>query len=487
VIPLLQKQLLIVSNRLPVSIVKEDDNWSAKSSPGGLVTALEPIMRQTNSVWVGWPGCPADAPAERLLEELSTERYRLKPVILTEDEIARYYRGHANKTIWPLFHDLLGHFSFNTDNWYAYIDVNRRFAEVANEQASDDSFIWIHDYQLLLVGQFLREMHNQQHLSFFLHIPFPSVDLFRRMPRNREVLEAMLQYDHLGFQTSQDRRNFIQCIKWFIPEAKRQNYRRKAIIEYNGRKVKVGHYPISIDFNEFNEGAKDTRVADAAWYLHENSRSSKLVLGLDRLDYTKGIPERFLAFERMFDKYPDTHGNISLIQVVIPSRLNVPDYQNLKGELDSLAGRINSRISKHGWIPIHYQFRELDRVQLLGHYRACDIALITPLRDGMNLVAKEYCAASVDDSGVLILSEFTGAARQMQKGALIVNPYDIEGTADAIYAAYVMDDQERRKRMRILRSEVKRNDVRRWVTSFMDVGENHKKVAAETVTTEPGR
>jgi len=452
VIPLLQKQLLIVSNRLPVSIVKEDDNWSAKSSPGGLVTALEPIMRQTNSVWVGWPGCPADAPAERLLEELSTERYRLKPVILTEDEIARYYRGHANKTIWPLFHDLLGHFSFNTDNWYAYIDVNRRFAEVANEQAS-----------------------------------FPSVDLFRRMPRNREVLEAMLQYDHLGFQTSQDRRNFIQCIKWFIPEAKRQNYRRKAIIEYNGRKVKVGHYPISIDFNEFNEGAKDTRVADAAWYLHENSRSSKLVLGLDRLDYTKGIPERFLAFERMFDKYPDTHGNISLIQVVIPSRLNVPDYQNLKGELDSLAGRINSRISKHGWIPIHYQFRELDRVQLLGHYRACDIALITPLRDGMNLVAKEYCAASVDDSGVLILSEFTGAARQMQKGALIVNPYDIEGTADAIYAAYVMDDQERRKRMRILRSEVKRNDVRRWVTSFMDVGENHKKVAAETVTTEPGR
>jgi trehalose 6-phosphate synthase len=462
-----EKRLVVVSNRLPVAIFKENDIWKVKDSPGGLVTALTPTMRQARGVWIGWPGCPPEAPVKELLATLSEHEYDLIPVSLTRDEMAGYYSGFANRSIWPLFHDLLGHFSFDTDNWLAYTEVNHRFADMVASSVPSNDFIWIHDYQLLLVGRFLREMGLRRRLNFFLHIPFPSPDLLRRLPVYEELLEAMLDYDHLGFQTARDRRNFIQCVKWFAPESRRSSNKRQAVIRHRGRNIVVGHYPISIDFDEFNRDAKDTRVAEASWYLHENLQSRTLVLGLDRLDYTKGIPERFLAFERALEKYEELRGNISLIQVVVPSRLNVSEYQSLKSELDLLAGRINGRFSRHGWIPIHYQFRELDRVQLLGHYQACEIALVTPLRDGMNLVAKEYCAAQIDNRGVLIISEFTGAAGQLGKGAFVVNPYDIDGTADAIYQAHIMGPEERTRRMRILRNEVRRNDVRRWVQWFL--------------------
>lgn len=462
-------QLVVVSNRLPVAIYKDDaDEWHVKSSPGGLVTALDPIMRQSKGVWIGWPGCSSEAPAEQLLISHSEEKqYTLVPVPVTEKEIAKYYRGFSNRTIWPLFHDLLGYFSFDLDNWRVYLEVNKRFAEITARSIDDHAFLWIHDYQLIYVGHFLREMGVKHKLNFFLHIPFPSVDLFRRLPWNQDLLQAMLKYDHLGFQTPADRRNFISCVKWLLPEAKRVVHKRQSVIKYDGREILLGYYPISIDFKEFNDLAKTKEVSEAVWYLRENTKAKSIVLGLDRLDYTKGIPERFLAFERMLEKYPDTAGELSLLQVVIPSRLNVPDYQDLKSQLDGLAGRINARFSRQGWTPIDYQFRELDRVQLVGHYLACDIALVTPLRDGMNLVAKEYCAGNIHNDGVLILSEFAGAAPQLAKGALMVNPFDLEGTADAIYAAYLMPKEERQRRMRTLRSEVKRHDVKHWVDWFL--------------------
>lgn len=464
-----QRQLVIVSNRLPVAIYKNDaGEWVVKSSPGGLVTALDPIMRHSQGLWIGWPGCSSEAPAEQLLAAHSDElQYRLIPVSVTDKEIAKYYRGFSNRTIWPLFHDLLGYFSFDMDNWRVYLDVNRRFAEVTAAQCDDDAFLWIHDYQLLYVGRFLRQVGVRHKLNFFLHIPFPSVDLFRRLPWNRDLLQAMLHYDHIGFQTPADRRNFISCVKWLIPEATRVVHKRQSVIRYEGRQIVLGYYPISIDFREFNDLAKTKEVADAVWYLRENFKTKSVVLGLDRLDYTKGIPERFLAFERMLEKYPETLGELSLLQIVVPSRLNVPDYQELKSQLDGLAGRINARFSRQGWTPIHYQFRELDRVQLVGHYQACDIALITPLRDGMNLVAKEYCASNIHNNGVLILSEFAGAAPQLSKGALMVNPFDLEGTAEAIHTAYLMPQEDRQQRMRILRSEVKRHDVQHWVEWFL--------------------
>lgn len=463
-IDLKDNRLLVVSNRLPVAIEEQDSGWKVEPSPGGLVTALEPLLRDSGGTWLGWPGCPEEVPAADLLRDYSEQNdFDLVPVEISEEEIQRFYRGFSNKTIWPLFHDLLGHFSFEQENFETYLEVNRRFAEKIAEQMTDKTVLWIHDYQLLMVGLYLREMGIMQRINFFLHIPFPGIDLLRRLPRHATLLRGMLSCDHIGFQTPTDHRNFINCVKWLIPEARRQMRRRTSILQFEGRKVLSGFYPISIDFAAFDQGARSQEVAEAAWYLRENLRTSVLALGLDRLDYTKGIPERFLAFERMLEKHPDTHGKIALHQVVVPSRLNVAEYQDLKVELDYLAGRINGRFSREGWNPILYHFRSLDRIQLLANYRSCEIALITPLRDGMNLVAKEYCASSVDGHGVLILSEFAGAAQQLAKGALLVNPFDKEATADAIYQAYKMSPQERRERMALLRDEVKRYDVHRWV------------------------
>jgi trehalose 6-phosphate synthase len=424
-------------------------------------------VRRTNGAWIGWPGCSSNVPYKSLLQEFSqAAHFNLYPVEITEQEIEKFYRGFSNRAIWPLFHDLLGQFSFQPDEFETYQKVNKKFAEKIAEHLKPNDITWIHDYQLICVGRFLRELGVTNQLNYFLHIPFPSVDLLRRFPRKNHLMEAFLEYDHIGLQTAADKRNFISCLKWLIPETKRFVKRRQAVVEYNGRDIIVGHYPISIDFNEFNEAARTTEVAEAAWYLRENITAGTMVLGLDRLDYTKGIPERFLAFEKLFEKYPDTRRNISLMQIVVPSRLNVPDYQDLKNQLEYLAGRINGRFSTQGWIPIHYQFGTLDRVQLIGHYKAADIALITPLRDGMNLVSKEYCASSIDNKGVLILSEFTGAANQLSRGAIIVNPYDIDRTADAIYTAYRMPEEERQHRMKTMRADIKRNDVHRWVRWF---------------------
>jgi trehalose 6-phosphate synthase len=458
------RKLVVVSNRLPVTIDWQNEQWEVHHSPGGLVTALQPIVRATKGVWLGWPGCPAEVPAEELLRDFSASiDFDLVPVEVSDEEINRYYRGFSNKTIWPLFHDLLGHFSFDQENWETYLEVNRRFAEKIADWAPADSVLWIHDYQLLMVGHFLRELGYAHRINFFLHIPFPHLDLLRRLPRHVHILRGMLAYSHIGLQTPTDHRNFINCVKWLIPEAKRIARRRRSVLRFEDREILTGFYPISIDYREFDQGARTKEVDEAAWYLRENLRTPVLALGLDRLDYTKGIPERFLAFERMLEKYPDTRRRLSLLQVVVPSRLNVAEYQELKVELDYLAGRINGRFSSEGWVPIFYQFRKLDRVQLLAHYKSCEIALITPLRDGMNLIAKEYCASSVDSHGVLILSEFAGATEQLSKGAILVNPFDTEATADAIYQAFRMSPEERRSRMTPLRNEVKRYDVARWV------------------------
>jgi len=464
----MENKLVVISNRLPIAISGDEEaGYKITPGTGGLVTALEPIIRRTNGAWIGWPGCSSDVPAASLLENYSREAGSdLIPVNISEKEISEYYRGFSNKTLWPLFHDLLGQFSFNPDEFETYNEVNKKFAEVVAANINSSDLIWIHDYQLIFVGKYLRSLGVTNSLNYFLHIPFPSIDMFRRLPRKTTLVEAMLEYDHIGFQTAVDKRNFISCLKWLLPQAKSVSRRRQSYIHYKNRTILVGHYPISIDFRQFNDLGNTKETDDVAWYLKENIKANSLVLGLDRLDYTKGIPERFLAFEKFIEKYPEVRGKISLLQVVVPSRLNVTEYQELKNELDNLAGRINGRFSDQGWVPIHYQFRTLDKIQLVGHYKAADIALITPLRDGMNLVSKEYCASAVYYNGVLILSEFAGAAAQLGTGAIMVNPYDTDRTADAIYQAYTMPDDERQKRMKTLRADIKRNDIHRWVRWF---------------------
>lgn len=465
-----EKRLVVVSNRLPIAVSEEEGAWRIAPGAGGLVTALAPVIRRNQGLWIGWPGCGEEAPLGQLFETFGREQgYQLQAVPLSEEEVEGYYRGFSNGTLWPLFHDLLGNCRFCPDNWQTYRDVNRRFAEVVANASEPGDFVWIHDYQLTLVGASLRRMGMDQTLAYFLHIPFPSLDLFRRLPWKKEIIHGLMEYDLIGFQTLRDRRNFVNSATTLIPEVEvvtRQRY--YTLLRYGDRTVKAGHFPISIDFAEFNDAAQSNEVAEAAWYLHENYEGQQLVLGIDRLDYTKGIPERYLAFERALEKYPDLKHKISLLQVVVPSRTHVPEYQSLKEQLDQVAGRINARFGEQGWFPIQYVFRSLDRLQLLAHYRTAEIALITPLRDGMNLVAKEYCASSVDGNGVLILSEFAGAADQLGRGALLVNPYDIDGTAEAIYRAFTMDLDERRRRMALLQADVRRNDVHRWVGWFID-------------------
>jgi trehalose 6-phosphate synthase/phosphatase len=468
------RRLVVVSNRLPAVISKEED-WTITPGAGGLVTAMTPVLQRFQGLWIGWPGCGEEAPIEELFNRFSVEHgYRLQAVPLAPEEVENYYHGFSNETLWPLFHDLLGHCRFNLENRNSYREVNKRFAEVIARAVNEDDFLWVHDYQLLEVGNHLKALGVQQPLAFFLHVPFPSPDLFRRLPWKKELIGAMLDYDLLGFQTLRDRRNFVHTARELIPGLEADIHRRYTLLHHGKRRVKVAHFPISIDFDEFNDMAQSREVADAAWYLHEHYGNRQLILGLDRLDYTKGIPERFLAFELALEKYPELRRQVSLIQVVVPSRTLVPEYQNLKEILDGLAGRINARFSEQGWVPIHYFFRSLDRVQLLGHYRASEIALVSPLRDGMNLVAKEYCASSVDGNGVLILSEFAGAADQLGKGALLVNPYDLDGTADAIYRAFAMPLEERRRRLKWLRTEIRRSNVHRWVEWFITEGENQK-------------
>jgi trehalose 6-phosphate synthase len=463
------KRLIVVSNRLPVVIGRENNHWTIQPGSGGLITALDPILRENKSLWIGWPGAGEEAPVQELLDRFGSEKgYKLIGVPLSKHDIERYYWGFSNGTLWPLLHDLLGYCKFDLKDWQTYVSVNKKFAGVIASQLRENDIVWIHDYQLSMVGHFLKKAKVRLPLTYFHHIPFPSLDLLRRLPWKMEYTKALLSFDLLGFQTLRDRKNFVNTVTSLIPEAtilRRQ--RNFTLIRYRQRVIQVRHLPISIDFNEFNDAAYSREVLDAAWYLHENLQERQLMLGVDRLDYTKGIPERFLAFERALEKYPELKHKISLLQVVVPSRTLDPDYQSLKEQLDQMTGRINSRFGRSGWIPIHYIFRSLDKTQLVAHYRTSEIAFITPLRDGMNLVAKEYCACSVDDNGVLILSEFAGAADQLGEKALLVNPYDIEKTADTIYQAFTMPFEERQQRMQWLRNQVKKNDVYRWLRSFM--------------------
>jgi trehalose 6-phosphate synthase len=463
------KRLIIVSNRLPIVISQNQGQWSIEPGAGGLVTALEPLMSRNHGVWIGWPGCGPDAPIDELVARFAAEHgYGLEIVPLGDDEVEKYYRGFSNEALWPLFHDLLGNCIFSLENYCSYKEVNRKFAEVTAEVSTPDDIVWVHDYQLILCGRYLRQMQATRTLAFFLHIPFPTPDLFRRLPWKRALIEGLLSYDMIGFQTLRDHRNFVHCAATLIKGVEvRSRHRNHTILRYDNRLIKAGHYPISIDFENFVQHAGKNEVAEAAWYLHEHYEHRQLILGIDRLDYTKGIPERFLAFERALEKYPALHQKVSLLQVVVPSRTMVPDYVDLKAQLEQMAGRINGRFAQHGWVPLHYHYRSLDLTQLLAHYRTAEIALVTPLRDGMNLVAKEYCACSVDNKGVLILSKFAGAADQLGKHALLVNPYDLEQTADAIFYAFTMPPEERRRRMVLLRAQIKRNDVHRWMETFI--------------------
>ncbi len=460
--------MIILSNRLPIVAKRAGSEWRLEPGTGGLISALAPVLQEKGGLWIGWDGSGKDSPPPELIDEAASRMgYGLLSVSLSPEEVEGYYHGFSNETIWPLFHSLLDKADFIRPHWDVYREVNRKFAGVVAGNAGENDFVWVHDYQLLLAGSEIKKVNPHIPVGFFLHIPFPSPDIFVRLPWREEIISAMLRYNLLGFQTPKDRRNFVQCVRNIIPQASLSYRQPFSLITYRENTSLAGYFPIGIDFIKYNNLAKTLEVEEAAWFQHEKYPEHKLILGIDRLDYTKGIPRRFEAFELFLEKHPELKQKVSLLQVVIPSRVDVSEYKEMKSELEELVGSINGRFTVPGWVPIHYIFGTLTPVELAAYYRSCEIALITPLNDGMNLVAKEYCASCIDEKGVLILSEFAGAAVQLKEGALLVNPYDTEQTADAIHRAYTLDDGEKVRRMKILRTEVERKNVFQWVESFL--------------------
>lgn len=464
-------RLLTVSNRLPVTLRRnEQGEWKVEPGSGGLVTALVPVLRDRGGVWIGWSGIveeEAGDVSETVGRAGDQAGYRLSPVTLTAEERDKFYFGFSNEIIWPMFHDLHTLCNFDPAYWRVYQQVNRKFAGVIVEHHQPGDYVWVHDYHLMSVARLLREMGKDFRVGFFLHIPFPPLDLFLILPWRLEILRGLLDYDFLGFQTRRDQRNFLSCVQAIVPEAVLKEEGRLSTIQLGSREMRVGYFPISIDFEDFARRASGKEVAEAAWYIHEHLPNRKLILGVDRLDYTKGIPYRLNAFREALVRHPELQEKISFIQVVVPSREDIPQYHRLKEEIERLVGEINGQFTRAGWVPVHYIFRRLESTELLAYYRTAEIALITPLKDGMNLVCKEYCACNLEENGVLILSEFAGAADQLQDGALLVNPVDLQGVAGALYRAFVMEEQERRSRMQRLRKVIQEQDIFWWVDSFL--------------------
>ncbi len=462
--------LLVVSNRLPVVIEQHDGQWCSRPGSGGLVTALTPVLRQRGGLWVGWPGASEQDGLDldgMLSDAGAAAGFDFAAVKLSDDERDKFYYGFSNEIVWPLFHGLHTRCNFDPSFWEAYRAVNCKFARTIKENVRADDFIWVHDYHLMHVAKELREVGLRQKIGFFLHIPFPPSEIFLNMPWRFDVLQALLEFDVLGFQTQGYRRNFTQCISSVIPGISVRGRGRVVTTKTPRRKVRMGVFPISIDFDEFADQAASPETTARAHEVREEFANRKLMLGVDRLDYTKGIPERVKAFGDALDRYPELREKITLVQVVVPSRTAIHEYQDLKAEIEKLVSEVNGRHTVSGWVPIHYVFRSLDRTNLTALYRTADIMSVTPLRDGMNLVAKEYCACRMESDGVLILSEFAGTAATMHRGALLVNPHDRVGMADAVYYAVMMGKEEQRTRMRVLRQGVRRFDVFWWLDMFL--------------------
>ncbi len=481
-----ERRVIVVSNRLPVTVTMNNDEPKLQHSSGGLVTALCPVLRQYSGYWIGWTGTERTEDINRLFDEHSSTHYELVPLYLNSEERNNFYLGFSNEILWPLFHDLQSRCNFDPAYWKSYVAVNDRFASALLNVAGLHDFVWVQDYHLMLVADSVRRLGASLELAYFHHIPFPSPDIFEKLPWRVEVLRGLLRYHLLGFQTKRDRKNFISCVRKFVPDASISKVGDRTSVTVEGNRSLLGDFPIGIDFDEFSKGAEDQAVKEHAEQVKRDVAGCSVLLGVDRLDYTKGIPERLRAFRTLLESRPSLRGKVTLVQVVVPSRIDIPKYRELQTDIERLVSGINGQFGSPGWMPVHYIHRHLERSDLLAYYRAADIALITPLKDGMNLVCKEYCAAQVAEPGVLILSEFAGAADQLEVGALLVNPNDIEGIGRAIQVALDMSADERQQRMSALRRVIQQEDVYRWARRFFYEGRNTQIPGSKNVDSACG-
>jgi trehalose 6-phosphate synthase/phosphatase len=472
------RRLVMVSNRLPVVLSQaRGGDWRMERGSGGLVTALEPALRRSEGLWIGWPGVDESelAEVEPVLERESEQLgYRVSGIGLTEQEQEDFYRGFSNQVIWPLFHDFQTQCNFDPDFWAAYRSVNRKFAAGVEREAGPKDFVWVHDYHLMGLGEELRAGGIRRDSGFFLHIPFPPLDLFLKLPWRFEILRSLLHFDLIGFQTMRDTENFLHAIRSLLPGVRLVTEGRITSGRIGTRTVRIGAFPISIDFDEFASTAAEPQVEARSRELLEPYRDRIMLLGVDRLDYSKGIPHKLQGFRLALREYPELQERVTLVQLVVPSREDIPQYDEMKREIERLVGEISGEFTRPGWLPIHYQYGRWDREELIAHYRAARVALVTPLKDGMNLVAKEYCASNLDEEGVLVLSEHAGATAQLAEGALLVNPYDVEDVARTIHRACEMEEDERRRRMKKLRARIREEDIHWWVRTFLSAASGEK-------------
>lgn len=473
---------IIVSNRLPVDLKYDEDQLVVKSSSGGLATGMKSVHKEGNGIWIGWSGLANEDMSDLQKAEVDAALAKEKcvQVPLSNNDIDNYYYGFSNTALWPLFHYFQAYTEFELNHWESYVEVNQKFADIVLENVNDGDTVWVHDYQLLLLPEMLREKNPTLTIGFFLHIPYPSYELFRTCPWRNELLQGMLGADLIGFHTYDYARHFLSSVGRIKDVEINFNE-----ISYGNRIIKVDSFPMGIDYNRYHNAALEhdkypedskSELMKSIDFHNRSNDESKLILSIDRMDYTKGIPNRIKSFEYFLNKYPEYKGKVRLVMLAVPSRENVAQYQLLKRETDELVGRINGDLSTISWTPIWYFYRSLPFDELIDLYVSSDVAMVTPVRDGMNLVAKEYVATRTKENGVLILSEMAGAAKEMHE-ALIVNPNNFDQIADCLKEALEMPAEEQKKRLAALQKRISRYDVERWAGEFLKA----LKVAKEAV------
>lgn len=466
-------KILIVSNRLPLQITIKNNSVDVKPSVGGLATGMKSFHQKADSKWIGWSGMVDEEITPDSSKKINSSLQKAKciPVHLSNEELEKFYYGFSNKTIWPLFHYFTEYTEFDSESWEVYKKVNEKYAEAILENIEPNDKIWIHDYQLLLLPKMIKEKSPESLIGFFLHIPFPSFEVFRILPWRKEILEGMLGADLIGFHTYNYQRHFFSSVRRLLGFDIAFNE-----IHLPERTLIADSFPMGIDYKKFHDAAKAQSLKlgkDKSEILQSIDKhlilnpGMKFILSIDRLDYTKGIASRLRAFEYFLNKYPEFIGKVTLVMLSVPSRENVEQYRKMKSEVDELVGKINGQYSTINWTPVWYFYRSVPFENLIDLYISSDVALLTPIRDGMNLVAKEYIASRIDKKGVLILSEMAGAAQEMSE-SIVINPNSFDDIADSIKEALLMSDEEQIERNTTLQQRLKRYNIQKWAEDFMD-------------------
>lgn len=455
-------KLIILSNRLPVKIEKDESGeFIVTPSEGGLATGLGSLETEAQKIWIGWPGIYTDDEEER--KEITERLNELDfyPVFLTNDHLEKYYEGYSNSTIWPLCHYFFSYIDYKTEYWDAYQEVNKLFRDVAIPLINDEDIIWVQDYQLMLLPALIREKKSEVSIGYFHHIPFPSYELFRVLPKREVVLNGLLGADLIGFHTHDYMRHFISAIYRVLQlESKLDE------IQLSDRMVHVDTFPMGINYDHYHDAVLEPKVKEYVKEIRKNIGDESIILSVDRLDYSKGILHRLHGFSQFLENHPEYLGKVSLAMIVVPSRDQVDMYADLKIKIDETIGKLNGKYSELGWTPVHYFYRSFEFEELIAMYHTADIALVSPLRDGMNLVAKEYIATKHSNPGVLILSEMAGAAIELPD-AIIINPNDAEEIEKSILQALTMDEDEKMKRMKKMQKRISTQTVKKWASDFV--------------------